>query len=334
VHVRPFGRADLDAAASLLAARHRADRSRAPFLPARFETHEAALTALEESLAEPHTDGAVALEGGRVVAFLAGGPLFVGPLGRSALYAPPRSVWVTYAAHAAAPEVARDAYRALYASLAPRWLAAGCFMHIVELPATDRAAMAAWRSLGFGLEHERGVRDDSPLPGARPPEGVTFRCATPDDIDTVMRLAEGMSRHHAFSPAFLPYLHEALLATRDEHRRLLADPRSAYWLACRGDDVLAMQVFAPLDESMYTPARCLHLQDVYTDPAGRGGGLTDALLDRGLAWARHEGHAWVSASWRTANLPAYRTWHAHGFMPVRAFLRRIVDERMAWARAV
>jgi GNAT superfamily N-acetyltransferase len=330
--VRPFQAEHLSPAAALLAARHRADRARLPFLPARFESEEAAREALDESLSEPYTAGAVALQDGRMLGFVIGGPFFVAPLGRNALYAPPRSAWVDYAAHAAMAEHAVEVYRALYAALAPGWVAAGCFTHMVEVPAADRTAAAAWRSLGFGLEQDRGVRDTSPVPGVSEPDGWVMRRAGPADVDAVMRLAEGMSRHHALPPAYLPYLHEALVSTRAEHEALLADPDAAYLLASRDGRVLAMQVFSPLAEDMYTPARCLHLQDVYTGPSARGSGISAALLDRGLAWARQAGYDWVSASWRTANLPAYRTWHGHGFVPVRAFLRRVVDERTAWAR--
>ena len=55
VVVVPFGEEHLDAAAALLAQRHRADRAREPDLPARFEEAAATRDALRAALARDGT---------------------------------------------------------------------------------------------------------------------------------------------------------------------------------------------------------------------------------------------------------------------------------------
>ncbi len=41
-----------------------------------------------------------------------------------------------------------------------------------------------------------------------------------------------------------------------------------------------------------------------------------------------------TADWRTASLPAHRTWTALGFSATEFRLHRHIDERIAWAGAM
>ena len=127
--IAPFGEEHLDAAAALLAARHRADREREPELPARFEEPAAARALIEAALRARGAGGVVARRGGRLTGYLVGAPLLAAPGGIAARYVLPRSVWVDQAGHATEPPGDGEVYRAMYAALAPRWLAAGCFAH-------------------------------------------------------------------------------------------------------------------------------------------------------------------------------------------------------------
>ena len=70
--VRPFERGDLDAAAVLLADAHRRDRDRHPVLAAALADAARVREALAKRLDHARTDGAVAIDGGRLAGFAIG----------------------------------------------------------------------------------------------------------------------------------------------------------------------------------------------------------------------------------------------------------------------
>jgi hypothetical protein len=56
-----------------------------------------------------------------------------------------------------------------------------------------------------------------------------------------------------------------------------------------------------------------------------------ALVAAAFAEARAAGAKYCLTDWRTASLPAHRTWTALGFRPTDFRLHRQLDERIAWA---
>ena len=72
LEIRAFAEDHLDAAGSLLAARHRAHRAVEPLLSERFEDPGAARAEVASLWGEKDASGAVAVRGGRVVGFLLG----------------------------------------------------------------------------------------------------------------------------------------------------------------------------------------------------------------------------------------------------------------------
>ncbi len=339
--IEPFDTDHIAAAAELLAARHRADRSREPELPARFEDPAAAQSLIEAALRERGTAGVAAFQGGRMAGYLIGAPVLAAPGSIAARYLAPRSIWVDQAGHATEPEGGPETYRAMYTALAPLWLAAGCFAHYIEVSASAGDSLDAWFSLGFGQTEVRAVRDTRPAltpavesaSGRPAASGLSFRRAGPADLATVLALEEGLYRYHAGPPIWLPYLPEIIDGLRAEHEPALARPDHAYWLAERDGRAVAMQVFVPpADSPMITPDHCIHLDDGFTEPGERGSGAGIALLDHALARARAAGHAHCTVSWRTPNISGARFWLSRGFRPVRYQLCRVTDERIAWAR--
>ena len=330
----PFSHEHLDAAGELLAARHRAARTREPELPHRFEDPSEARAALREAWATPHTSAVLALEGGRPAGYLLGSLLLPSPLSARALVMRPRSVFIPYAGHAADGEDRAELYRRMYAAAAPRWLAAGCFTHYVHVPAADPDALAAWFSLGFGQDMIRAWRDTGPVAGAAAPAGLEVHQAGPEDIEVVMRLALGLARHHAESPSFYPYLAETEADQRQFNQQALADPATTYWIAHRDGEAAGMQVFGPPSSpsALITPERCIHLHEGYTESGARGGGVGTALLQHAMAWARESGYERCTVGWVTSNLLAARFWQRSGFRPLGYRLCRPIDERIAWAR--
>ncbi len=331
MQIVPFTEEQIDPAAALLAACGAAEREREPALPAWLAGHEGARAAIARALAAPRAAGLAALDAGRLAGFLIGTVELPNPLSHRSLMDPPRAGWVT--CQAAQPAQAAESYRALYAALAERWVAAGSFAHNIGVRAGDRAALDAWFALGFGQIAAHGVRDVQPISGAAPPAGVTLRAATADDLDLVLRFTDAVNRHQAASPMFSPYLPETLPDLRRELEGLLADPACGALLAERDGLLVGGFSFGPPPAVIdVAPERCLYIFDAWAAPTERGRGLGSALLGAVLARGRDCGAAWCQLYFLSANLPGARFWLSSGFRPLTLFLQRRVDERIAWAR--
>ena len=113
---------------------------------------------------EPGAAGVAALRDGQLAGYLIMSPKIDATWGRSA--------WARPASHAVAPEADADLYRDLYAALAPHWVERGCLTHYVLAPATDRAALDAWFSLGFGQQQAHAIL-------ALPAKGLLGRSSPP-----------------------------------------------------------------------------------------------------------------------------------------------------------
>jgi GNAT superfamily N-acetyltransferase len=317
----------VEAAGALLAARHRAVRTRDPRLTARFEAPDQAAVEVQAVMDRPHAEGVAALDGGRLAGFL---------IGSLWLSTSERAQGVSYSGYAADADDAFETYRALYAAAAPRWLALGCFDQYVFVPSVEDAVTAAWFSLGFGREAVRALRDTSPVAGARIPAGVRIRRAEAEEIDAVTRLARGLASHESASPMFRPAFPDARATERETELAQLRSPEHAYWIAEHDGRVVAMQTFHPafpLFNDVTVPAGAAFLGKAFTDPTERGGGLGAALLDRGMAWARERGYTTCVLNFRSENLSGARFWLSQGFRPLWSSLYRGIDPRITWSGA-
>jgi hypothetical protein len=210
--IAPLTASHLAAAAALLAARHRADYRRALELPPIFEDPEATRPLIAAVLDQPGSAGVAAIEDGRVVGFLLAEAVMPPPAAFWAGFLRPRAMRIPYEGFAAAGPAALDLYWAMYAALAPRFVARACLAHYIEVQAGDADALEAWNSLGFGRDTTLAVRSTGPFEAAESGEGIAIYQAGPEDIDVVMRLIDGLGRHHATSPIFVPYPSETLPA--------------------------------------------------------------------------------------------------------------------------
>lgn len=328
----PFTDDHLEEASALLAARHRADRAREPELPARFIKPTAAREALAAAWSAPMTEGMVALRGGRMTGYLLGSIVLPEPSSVMTLFIAPRAVQIADPGYAAEPGDAEALYRELYAALAPSWLRAGCFAHYVSVRLCDAAALEGWSSLGFGRQMVSGLRDVGPVEGDQPVRGVTITRAAPEDIEVVTRLICGNLRYHTAGPIFDPYFPEVESSIRPDIAVLLAEPnRSPVWLAEQDGRPAGILNLVQPRPRMTTPKRAIHLQNGYTEPGVRGGGVASALLGEATAWAREAGYERCTIHWHTANLLGARFWQRSGFRPAGYSLVRWIDERIAWA---
>jgi GNAT superfamily N-acetyltransferase len=304
-----LGDEHLDGAAELLAARHRAHRSREPGLDPAYEDLTAARHEIESLRAREHASGVAATVGDRVTGFLVGTPL-------DESWGP--NVWVPAAGHAVAEqELVRD----LYAAAAERWVAEMRTSHYVLVPASDPALVDAWFRLGFGHQHVHAIREvphDAPGDGA--PNGVSVRRARRDDIDSLARLDLALPEHQARSPVFsrrpLQSFEEARVAWDED----FDDPRFATFVAERDGEVIGSAVGCSLElSSTHTgpalPRGAALLAFVCVFPEARGAGAGSALGQAVLAWARDEGYSTLVTDWRVTNLTSSRALPRLGLRP-------------------
>src|SRR5438874_2709184 len=106
MHIVPFTTAHLDAAAALLAARHRRDRVLCPELPQRYEDPAEMRPLLAAALEAPRTTGVVALRNGRLAGYLIGEMQLIA----SSRNVPPRSMATYSSWHAVEPADGAETY--------------------------------------------------------------------------------------------------------------------------------------------------------------------------------------------------------------------------------
>jgi GNAT superfamily N-acetyltransferase len=309
----PFSHDHLDAAATLLAARHARHRAAEPLLPARFEDPRAARGAIEELLAADGASGAVALRAGRVVAYV------VGIRKSDDVWRP--NVWIDPAGHAAEePEHGRDAY----AAAAAGWVDEGRRAHYAVVPATDAALVDAWFRLGFGHQQALAVRELRD--GDRLPAGV--REAGPRDVDVLLELAPAIADVHLAAPVFsgMPadYDEDELRADIEND---VASPSIGTLVAEIGGRVAGNFVVVPAEgvsqhSGLPQPERACYLAWAATAPWARGSGAGVALSHGAFAWARAHGFEVMVTDWRVTNLLSSRFWPQRGFRPTFFRLHR------------
>jgi len=313
----PLRNDHLEDAAALVTARYRALREHAPSLPSRYEDVSSILTPLRDLAGR--APGVVAMRDGRLVGFLLG-TVISEFRGKRSVYSPE---W----ANAADAEDSRKIYREMYACLSARWVAEGCFIHLVTLLTHDRQAIDAWHWLGFGLAAVDAICDLTPVQGIM--ADVVIRRAGLEDIEQAMALSRALERHLATAPIFLIIPEETL--EKEFHEQWLANSAHALWLAYRGGEAVACIGLEPSN-----PKACYIIRDektasitsAFTTESERNQGIATALLNHSLNWARSVGYERCAVDFEPQNITAVRFWLRH-FQPVCYSLIRHVDERVA-----
>jgi len=319
LEIVPLGDEHLEDAAALFTDGYRVARQHEPLLPACHEDPGAILPKLRD-LAQKEP-GVVAVRDGRVAGFLLGQvyPMFRGK----------RSVYVPEWAHAADGKHRGDTHRAMYAALSPRWVANGCFLHVITILAHDSEAVDAHFRLGFGMTDVDAVRGLGPVEGAR--AQVHIRRAGPDDVDTVLALAQEVDRHLSAAPVFLAHVDRP---ERDAIEKTLANPKAAVWLARRRGKAVAYVHIELVNHSgahVIGDEKTASMKGAFTKKDCRGSHIATALLNRAVEWARSAGSERCAVDFEPHNIPGARFWLRH-FQPVCYSLARHVDERIAWTQ--
>ncbi|GMV86487.1 MAG: hypothetical protein AMXMBFR80_23420 [Dehalococcoidia bacterium] len=332
--VRPAHSADLDAAAELLAARHRRDRARVPHLDVRLEEPASARELIAPLFENPRARGAIAESGGGPVGFLFGEQMVFAPTEMASLFVPPHSISMPIEGHAVADGSDPVAvYRALYGALAGEWAAGGFFVHRCAVPAGDPDMQEAWVSLGFGRHLTAATRATAAVERSGG-GGIDVQRASPEDIEVVMELAEHLNSWHRESPMFWPLLRTPEPAAREFNLAQLRGGDLPYFVAFRDGVPIAMQTFLRpgFTPPIVTPGGNVYLFEGVVSAAARGGGLGSALLGHSMAWARNAGYETCTLHFAAPNPSGGPFWLGHGFVPVEHTMERRIDERIAWAR--
>ena len=318
LEIVPLRDGHLEDAAALVTARYRALREDVPSLPSRYEDVTSILPLLRDLAGQ--APGVAAIRGSQLAGFLLGQviPSFRGG----------RSVYSAEWANGAEAQDSREIYREMYARLSARWVANGCFTHLVTVLAHDRRGIEGWHWLSFGLTGVDAMRDLSPVQGDSAP--VEICRAGLEDIEQAMALSEPLQRYLATAPIFLAFVERD---AKESHEKWLANSANALWLAYHGGEAVACMGLEPSN-----PRACYVIRDektisitsAFTKERERNRGIGTALLNRSLDWARSAGHERCAVDFEPQNIPGARFWLRH-FQPICYSLIRHVDERVAWA---
>ena len=314
LELRPFAEEHLDAAAELLAERHRRHRTAEAILPPRFEDAAAAREEVEKAWRREGASGAAGFRDGRLAGYLLGAP------DDEAHWGGP-NVWVGHAGLAAAdPELVRD----LYGFAAGRWVDEGRPRHYVQVPASEPELIDAWHRVCFGQQHAAGVMEVSDVPW---PESV--REATPDDLEGVFELTPLIREHQSSAPVFSA---NRRVETPEETRAAIVeeitDEEVGALVAEADGRLVGGFIVAAAEQAgdaphaftgLARPGRAAYLAWAVTRPDVRGSGTGVALTDACFVWARRRGYETMVTDWRVTNLLASRFWPRRGFRT--AFLR-------------
>ena len=319
LQIRAFEPGDLDAAAELLADRHRRHRAAEPALDPAYEAPSRTRPEIEALLGADRADGWAAVRDGALVGYI------IGVSKSEAMWGP--NVWVEAPGHAASDP---SAIRSLYAAAAERWLGDGRANHHALVPASDAGLVDAWFSLDFGQQHLHAVVDAPPAGfGVVPRSELTIRRATPSDIPALVLLERVLPDHLATSPVFsrLPPTPEDEVVAELESD--LRDPRFTYLVAEHEGRVVGSGIACSLEVSsgatvLNRPPNAGYLAYAAVLPDARGLGVGRALGEAVLAWSRDEGCTSIATDWRSTNLEADRAWRGMGFRPTFRRLHRAI----------
>ncbi len=254
-----------------------------------------------------------ALEGDRLTGFLAAWPL---PdfRGTRAMFSPE---W----ANAAVGPGGRRIYEAMYTDLASLWVRDGWPMHLMSMLVHDQDGLEAWRWLGFGMLAADALRTLQRIP--EEDVSVEIRRAGSQDIESVLRLADGLMRHTVGSPIFFVVPRPESRGRR-HYEEWLADPTRAIFLAGHGGEDVAFMKVGPASTDACTIIRdekTASIVGAFTVEERRGEGIATALLNRVLAWASAGGYGRCAVDFEPMNPWAVRFWLRY-FQPVCYTLAR------------
>lgn len=308
----------LEEAAALVVSGYAMEREQVPPLPARYEDSASILPYLRDLAGR--APGVVATYEGVLQGFLLGEVL--------SSFRGQRTVYVPEWAHAMEPETCREAYQIMYTYMSRRWLANGCFAHVITLLTHGQEAIDTWNWLGFGLIAVDAMRDLGPVQAH--PAGVDIRRAISEDLDLIISLSDGLDRYLAGPPIFRAFAEKE---DRQSHEKWLSVRANALWLAYQDNEPVGYMRLEPSNPSaafIIRDEKTISISGAFTKEHFRRRGVGTALLRHSLDWARSEGYERCAVDFEPQNISGVCFWLKH-FQPVCFSLVRHVDQRIAWA---
>jgi len=298
-----LGENHLEDAAALVRGHYEAFREQLPLLPSRYAEPGSFLPLLHSMRgAGP---GVAAIHDGHLVGFLSGW-LLPSFRGRPAAFSPE---W----AHAARGDHRRRIDEAMYTRLARTWVERGYRTHLVSTLADGDAGRDVWHWLGFGMIAVDAVRSLEPIQG--PVGAVSIRRAGSADIEEAVALSAALQRHMAAAPIFLGHTPPG---DREHFQEWVANPANALWLAYEGTQAVAFLQQGPANEDACTilcDEATSSIFQAFTQEGMRGRGISSALVNRALEWARGAGYERCAVDFEPMNPWATRFWLRY-FQPV------------------
>jgi GNAT superfamily N-acetyltransferase len=317
--IRSYDQGDAEAVASLLTRARRARRQAFPLLPPGLDDKESAERIVASKGAGPAASGSVcpgsiALgEDGSLEGFL-----FV-ERKEDDIWGPSLRADANGWGLKSGDEVLPELYAAAFGTAGDE-----AREHRVLCPASDKAGLAAWFELGFGMEQAYAMARLEELEVGRAPTTGDFeiRRAGPGDEESLEVLSSLIAEAQAGPPVWAGAPAAYLAGLRKGFAALASEVDAIVLLAFRGAKPVGYQAWFPgAGDPLDGPvAGEIELAVAATIPEERGRGLGLALTAQGVAQARAAGYTTCLVDWRTANPLSSSFWKARGFRP---FLYRL-----------
>ncbi len=218
----------------------------------------------------------------------------------------------------------------MYAHISSKWVAKGCFTHLVTVLAHDREMIDTLFWLGFGVVAVDALRGLHNVNEGRPSPDVEIRRAGLDDLELVTSLSAEYQRYMAESPI---YLAPEARAEKEYHEKWLSNPSNALWLASYEGEVVSYMKIGPFSEDaayIISDEKTASITGAYTKEHLRGKGIGTALLNESLSWARSKGYERCAVDFEPENVLGSSFWLKH-FKPICFSSSRQIDHRIAMA---
>ncbi len=320
MNIVPFHAAYAQDAASLVLDSYHTERLSVSALPA-YDNAEA----MARSIADMVDDvtgfpGFAALEGSRLVGFIAGYPIpeFFGS--HDGVYVPPHG-------HGAAGADRRLVYHRMYEAASAAWVGEKRLTHSLSFWAHDIEAQDAWYWLGFGLRCVDAVRPLIDVKGAPENTGLDICKATPEDAERIYALHAEHCAYYRGAPLFMP--HVDVESNPGEFRRWLEEDGNHLWAAYAGGEAVSyMRISRGCGNSFATrDAGSYHVTGAFTAPAARGMGAASQLLQVIVEWLRDRGQERLTVDYESFNNYGSRFWRKH-FTEFLLSPVRVIDDRI------
>ena len=318
MHIVSFTASHAEDAAEIVLAAYRSERQAVPALPA-YDDRDG-MGQMTADLAAAGLPGFAAVEGGKLLGFLAGYPVgeFFGS--HDGVYVPPQG-------NGAAGPDRRLVIQRLYEAASAAWVGEKRLTHCVSFWAHDAEAQDAWYWLGFGLRCVDAVRPLTDVSGISNAACLDVRKAGPGDAEGLYGLHAEHCGYYRGAPLFMP--HVEVEGGLEEFQRWLQADGNHLWAAWDGGrPVSYLRVGRGGGNTFATRAgESYHINGAFTAPDARGRGAAALLLQAIVDWLRGQGQERLSVDYESFNIHGSRFWRKH-FTPFLHSPVRAIDDRI------